>query len=200
MSGFLKDQWTKYRRRKTTVGIILDFLFFALLIGMIIPDSRKVISSTIIRYTMFQPGENSEVIFVDESDLSWKLISLDGATALLSDFKGKVIFLNFWATWCPPCRSEMPSIQSLYDKIKNNKNIKFILVSVEEPETVKNYLAENKFTMPVYVSDKSLTARFKVNGIPASFILNAKGHVVFKHIGSAKWDGKESINFIKGLI
>ncbi len=186
-------------KKKNIKGLIILGALFV--IGFfIVPQVRNIIARTGLNLSSPEFPDHSAISSISTFDFNGTIKTLDGTTTLLSDFKGKVIFLNFWATWCPPCRSEMPSIQSLYNKIKGNNDVKFIIVSMEDPETIKNYLTENKFTMPVYVSDKSLPARFKVREIPASFILNAKGHVVFKHIGSAKWDGKDSINFIKGLI
>jgi len=198
MSGFLKDQWTKYRRRKTTVGIILDFLFFALLIGMIIPDSRKVISSTIIRYTMFQPGENSEVIFVDESDLSWKLISEDGKVVYPKQSLGKPIFINFWATWCPPCIAEMPSLQKLYDRYKGK--VDFYLVSTESIDVMKRHFEKKGFDMPIYKLAGRVSEKFYSQKIPTSFLISPDGKIVILKQGAADWDGKRVFETVDSML
>ncbi len=188
----------KNKKKNIKVLVILAVLFA--IAFFIVPLMRNIIARTGFALSSPEFPKHSEISPLSIFDFKGSIKNLDGTITLLSDFRGKVIFLNFWATWCPPCRSEMPSIQKLYNKIKGNKDVKIILVSIEEPETVKNYLSKNKFTMPVYISDKSLPAKFNVRGIPASFILNAKGHIVFKHIGSARWDDKKSVNFIKGLI
>ena len=198
MSRFLKEQWNKYRRRKTTFGIISDFLFFALLIGMIIPDSRKVISSTIIRYTMFQPRENSEVIYVDESDLSWKLISEDGKVVYPKQSLGKPIFINFWATWCPPCIAEMPSIQNLYDKYKGK--VDFYLVSNEEFSVMKGHLKKKGFTMPVYRQASRVSDKFYSQKIPTSYLISPEGKMVMIKQGAADWDGKHVFEVIDNML
>ncbi len=198
MSKFLKEQWSKYRRRKTTIGIILDFLFFALLIGMIIPDSRKVISSTIIRVTMFQPRENSEIIFVNESDLNWKLISEDGKTVYPKQSLGKPIFINFWATWCPPCIAEMPSIQNLYNKYKGK--VDFYLVSNEDMSKMKDHLKNKGFNMPVYRLAGRVSEKFYSQKIPTSFLISPEGKIVMLKQGAADWNGKHVFEVIDEML
>ncbi len=198
MGNFLKDQWTKYRRRKTTFGIISDFFFFALLIGLIIPDSRKVISSTVIRYTMFQPRENSEIIFVNESDLSWKLIDENGNVVYPKRSLGKPIFINFWATWCPPCIAEMPSIQKLYDRYKGR--VDFYLVSNEDFSVMKGHLKKKGFTMPVYRLAGRVSQKFYSQKIPTSYLISPDGKVVMLKQGAADWDGEHVFEAIDGML
>jgi len=198
MSSFLKTQWDKYSRKKTTFGIISDFLFFALLIGMIIPDSRKVISSTIIRYTMFQPRENDEIIFVNESDLNWKLISEDRKVVYPKQSLGKPIFINFWATWCPPCIAEMPSIQNLYDKYKGK--VDFYLVSNEDFAVMHDHLKKKGFTMPVYRLAGRVSEKFYSRKIPTSYLISPEGKIVMLKQGAADWDGKHVFEAIDNML
>jgi thiol-disulfide isomerase/thioredoxin len=198
MSNFLKDQWNKYRRRKTRIGIISDFLFFALLIGMIIPDSRKVISSTIIRYTMFQPKENDDIIFVTKNDLNWKLISEKGETVYPYHSLGKPIFINFWATWCPPCIAEMPSIQNFYDKYKDK--VDFYLVSNEDMSLMKQHMEKRGFNMPVYQLASTVSEKFRSRKIPTSFLISPEGKIVMLKQGAADWDGRRVFELVDEMI
>lgn len=125
--NFLTDQWNKYRRKKTRLGIIFDFVFTGILIAMLFPGSRRSIMSTFIRLSMFQPHETEEIIYIDQREYDWQLETIDGQKVNLNDFRGKTIFLNLWATWCPPCLAEMPSIQKLYDQYKDN--VAFVMVT-----------------------------------------------------------------------
>lgn len=198
MNDFLKKQWTKYRRKKTTTGIILDFLFLALLIGMIIPDSRKVISSTVIRYTMFQPRETKDIVFVNENDLNCKLIAVDGEIVYPKQSLGKPIFINFWATWCPPCIAEMPSIQKLYNEY--NGKVDFYLISSEEMDIMKQHFEKRGFDLPIYQLAGKVSEKFYSRKIPSSFLISPDGKIVMQKHGAANWDGKKVFALIDKML
>lgn len=133
------------------------------------------------------------------ADYEWAAQSLDGGKFHLSDAKGKVVFLNIWATWCMPCTLEMPGIQSLYEKLKAEE-IVFICVSDEEPEKVREFIAKKGYTFPVYTTEEPPPDVYKTNGIPATFILSRKGAIVLKHQGAARWDSDEIVRLIQTLI
>ena len=132
-------------------------------------------------------------------DYNWRVQGLDGKELDVGKTKGKVIFLNFWGTWCPPCVAEMPSIQRLYDRIKSEE-IHFICVSEEGRTKVSKFVKEKGFTFPLYTLVGEKPQVFKTRGIPATFIISQDGQIVFKHVGSANWDHKTSIDYIKGLM
>ena len=131
-------------------------------------------------------------------DYNWRVQGLDGKELHVGKTKGKVVFLNFWATWCFPCVAEMPSIQRLYDEIKSEE-IHFMCVSDEDGKKVSKFVKENGFTFPLYTLVGEKPHVFKTRGIPATFIISQDGQIVFKHVGAAKWDDKTSIDFIKEL-
>ena len=131
-------------------------------------------------------------------DYDWVVQSLDGQDFKMADVKGKVVFLNFWATWCSPCVAEMPSIQRLHEKLKG-EGVLFVCISNEESSKVSGFAREKGFTFPIYTMHGAPPAVFKTRGIPATFILSPDGKIAFKQIGSAKWDDGKSIDFIKGL-
>jgi len=132
-------------------------------------------------------------------DYNWRVEGLDGKELNVVETKGKVLFLNFWATWCPPCVAEMPSIQSLYDKIKA-EGISFICVSEESRTEVSKFVKERGFTFPLYTLVGEKPQVLKSRGVPATFIVSQDGQIVFRQVGSAKWDDRTSIEFIKGLM
>ncbi|MDH5203286.1 MAG: TlpA family protein disulfide reductase [Nitrospirota bacterium] len=132
-------------------------------------------------------------------DYNWRIQGLDGKELDVGKSKGKVIFLNFWATWCPPCVAEMSSIQRLYDEIKS-EGIDFICVSDEKRTKVSKFVKEKGFTFPIYTLVGDQPQVLRTRGIPATFIISQDGQVVFKHVGAAKWDHKTSIDFMKKLM
>ncbi len=192
--GFWSEQWYKYRRKKTVLGIVFDLLFTALLIALLFPASRKVVQSTIIRYSMFQPRETKEVTYLSHNDLKWNVEDMDGNVVELTQFKGQVLFINFWATWCPPCIAEMPSIQRLYNEYGNK--MAFVVASQESKGILRAFIKEKGFTFPIYVIRNGKPDVFSSRSIPASFLISPEGQIMMKKQGAARWDGKK----VKALI
>lgn len=115
----------------------------------------------------------------------------DNRTFDLSQFKGKKVFVNLWATWCPPCRAEIPSIESLASKTDKSKT-EFIMLSLDDDFLkAKIYAANNKMNLPVYYPAGNLPQLFNVEGIPATFIFNENGEIIFRHTGGLNYDTKE---------
>jgi thiol-disulfide isomerase/thioredoxin len=132
------------------------------------------------------------------SDFALGLETADGIPFDAGSVRGKAVFLNYWATWCGPCRAEMPSIQRLYAKTRD-LGVVFLLVSDEKPEKIKAYLQKNAFTMPIYRSTKSRPAAYQTQGIPATFILASDGRIAFSHVGAARWDDDSALAFLRSL-
>ena len=138
-------------------------------------------------------------------DYSWSLQSLEGTEVELSQFRGKVIFLNLWATWCGPCVAEMPSIQELYNLV-GDEGIVFLMISDEDRETVGDFVEKEGFSFPVYLSqnkifdDDDFPDLLKTRGIPTTYIIDSDGWVIFRHVGSAKWDDESCRDFLQSLI
>jgi thiol-disulfide isomerase/thioredoxin len=132
------------------------------------------------------------------ADLNWAVASLDGTFFPLPETKGKAIFLNFWATWCPPCVAEMPSIQAAYDRLKD-QNILFVCVSDEKADTVKKFQEKHGYTFPVYILGEKAPAVFATSAVPTTFLISASGQIVAKHVGGAKWDSEEALKALRSL-
>ena len=117
--------------------------------------------------------------------INFKLKDLDGKELSLSDLKGKKIFLNFWATWCPPCKSEMPEIEKLYQETKNSDLI-IVAVEIGEPlSTVKPFINNNKYNFKVLLdSDQSVASKYDISAIPTSYFIDKNGYIVSKNLGA----------------
>jgi len=132
------------------------------------------------------------------------LPSLDGRTVRLSDFRGKkVVFLNFWATWCGPCRAEMPSMQTLYEEFQG-KDFEMLAVSVDRygsDKPVQNFTEERRLTFPVLLDrDGSTQTRYGVYGIPTTLLVDKSGTIVKKEVGARDWSTPEIKAEIERLI
>jgi len=112
----------------------------------------------------------------EETGVSFK--NIKNETVLLSELKGKVVFINFWATWCPPCVEEMPSIQTLYNQFKDNKNIVFIMVDVDNNlERAIKFMEKRNFDLPVYVPNSEIPSEYLQGAIPTTVILDKQGNI-----------------------
>ncbi|MCL2139395.1 MAG: TlpA family protein disulfide reductase [Treponema sp.] len=132
-------------------------------------------------------------------DFTLKLVK--GGNVQLSSLKGKVVFLNFWATWCPPCRIEMPSMENMYQQF-NGKAIEFVVVNIrEDEEDVKYFLDYFKFNFPVALDlDGGVAANYGIEGIPTTIIIGKDGKIIIEEVGSRDWNTPEMIDAINILI
>ncbi|GMT49843.1 MAG: hypothetical protein IEMM0008_1382 [bacterium] len=119
---------------------------------------------------------------------NFTLKDLKGNNVSLSQFKGKMVFLNIWATWCLPCRAEMPSMEKIYQKLKN-KNFVMLAISTETQKVVQPFISKSKFNFTILIDSKRETDRlFPGNAIPRTYIINKEGIIIAKHIGNTNWD------------
>lgn len=126
---------------------------------------------------------------------------LAGAPRSLADYRGKVVLLNFWATWCPPCQREMPSLERLRARMAGQPLEIVAVSSAETPEEVKAYLARMKLGFPVLLdTDGSNTRRWKVFALPTTFLLDAGGRVRQVLTGPAEWDEGEALTAVESVL
>ena len=119
---------------------------------------------------------------------SFNLKDINGNVVNLESMKGKKVFVNLWATWCPPCRKEMPSIQKLSAEVNKN-NVVFVMLSLDDDfEKAKTYVQEHNLMLPIYYPAETLPELFNVNGIPATFIFNEKGKLIKRVDGMDNYD------------
>lgn len=132
------------------------------------------------------------------ADYEWSVRTLDDQPVEMARFKGKVVFLNLWATWCGPCVAEMASIQKLWE-ITKDEGVAFVVASNEGPAEISAFLKKRGLTLPVYRMNGEPPAAFRTAGIPATFILGADGRILLKHVGAARWDHPDAVTFLRGL-
>lgn len=119
------------------------------------------------------------------------LVTLDGKAVNLSELKGKVVFVNLWASWCPPCRAEMPGIEALYKKMDPSK-VAFVMLSLDDNAAkARRFVQGQGYTFPVYLRTGELPAPFDSNAIPSTVILGPDGQVAARHDGMAEYDTPE---------
>jgi thiol-disulfide isomerase/thioredoxin len=129
------------------------------------------------------------------------MVDLNGRTVNFESLKGKVIFMNIWATWCPPCLAEMPNIQSLYSKVGSDK-VAFVMLSVDEGgmNKVKKFIRKKGFTFPVYMPASAFPQAFESPALPTTFIISPEGKIVAKQEGMAEYDTREVRDFLLSMV
>ncbi|MBZ9608750.1 TlpA family protein disulfide reductase [Clostridium estertheticum] len=121
--------------------------------------------------------------------LDFKLKDLDGNELSLSDLKGKKVFLNFWATWCPPCKAEMPEIEKLYQETKDS-DLVIVAIEIGEPlDTVKSFIDSNNYNFKVLSDpDQIVAAQYNIASLPTSYFIDVDGNIISKHSGAMNID------------
>jgi thiol-disulfide isomerase/thioredoxin len=157
------------------------------------------IQSVLLYTGILQPDTNESVIHGNQAEYNMPLLTLDGERTSLSEFEGKTIFMNFWATWCPPCIAEMPNIQRLYDDVKDHENIVFVMASLDEnPQKAKDFVERKGFTFPVY----KVLAKPRVydsSVVPTTYVISPDGNIVLEHRGMAKYDTESFKEFLMAV-
>jgi thiol-disulfide isomerase/thioredoxin len=132
------------------------------------------------------------------ADYALAIETMDGLPYDAAALKGRTVFLNYWATWCGPCRAEMPSIERLHARTRD-LGVVFLLVSEEKRDKISDYLRKSALSVPVFRATGTRPSAYRTSGIPATFILSADGRIAFKHVGAAKWDDDSTLAFLRGL-
>ena len=138
-------------------------------------DSDSVKDSASVRDSSIKNDSNAKKI----AALNFKLKDLNGKDVSLNDFKGKRVFLNFWASWCSPCKAEMPDIEKLYAELKDS-NLVILTINIgEDKNTVKSFIGKNKYNFTVLLDLKQKTAgQYNIGAIPTSFFIDKEGNIV----------------------
>ena len=128
----------------------------------------------------------------------WKLTDKDENSYDFNDVKGKVVLVNFWATWCPPCVAEMPSLQELY--YDYGHKVEFLIVANDEKENVVKFLIEKNYSLPVYFERSNSPITLSSKNIPTTYLINRKGEIVIKKTGAADWNSSKMRHTINDLL
>jgi len=134
-------------------------------------------------------------------DYNFTVKDLEGKKIEFKDFQGKVIFLNLWATWCGPCRSEMPAIQKLYGSIDKDK-VAFVMLSLDKDtqlEKVKAFVSSRSFTFPVFMPSGYLADQLQVPSIPTTFVITKDGIIDLKEVGMKNYNTTKFKKYLEGL-
>ena len=132
------------------------------------------------------------------ADFNLTLLDENGATKSLAEFKDKVIFMNMWATWCPPCIAEMPNINKLYKEMGDE--VAFVMVSLDEDfETAKAFNKRKGYSLPIYALQSNRPVMYQSSTVPTTYVIDANGQLVLTHKGMANYNTSKFREFLDGL-
>ncbi len=153
-------------------------------------------------FLLFASCQKKEVLEQGKPAPNFKVLDVNGQTVSLSSLKGSVVILNFWATWCPPCREEVPSLSSLYSRFKGNPDFKLVsVVYNDDPAGARQFLAANHFDFPVYSDPGGMAAvQYGLTGVPETSIIDKKGILQGRVIGPMDWNSPEVVSDINNLL
>lgn len=143
-------------------------------------------------------AENAEMADLTKADFNFKLMDSDGNVTSLEDLKGKVIFMNFWATWCPPCIAEMPSIDKLHQEMGDE--VAFVMLAFDQDfETAKAFDKRKGYNLPIYAPASNMPAMYNSTALPTTYVIDAQGNLALTHKGMADYNDSKFKDFLRSL-
>ena len=187
---------TKKERFKwgAVIAIVLTLWFTGWHRPVVAGIQRAIVSTGIIQPDLTvektqRTGDAPNMFLIDE----------EGKQISLAEFGGKTVFINVWATWCPPCKAEMPGIQNLYEDVKDDA-IQFVMIATDRDfELAKQYKKKNNYSFPIYQMASNFPTELNGNSIPRTYVLDAEGAIRMQHAGMAQYDTKDFREFLAQL-
>lgn len=187
----MKD-WKKHIKTVVFIAVVLVILF--------VPAAKATLIQGLMEIGLFKPNTESKSVDVNSDLVSIKFKDVKGNVVSLADLKGKVIFLNFWATWCPPCLAEMPSINKFYEQFKDQEDVVFLMIDADSDfPKAQAYLDRKKYQFPVYTFASDLPKTIFKGSLPTTVVFDKQGRIAMNGEGAANYASEKFISFIKQL-
>lgn len=185
--------------RKNGLNIAMGIVVVILLVS---PDAKAWTLKQLMRTGLFNASiEEKHTGTSDIVGVDFQFEDENGEVRRLSSLRGKVVFVNFWASWCPPCRAEFPSIQALHSKFGNNPDIFFLMMNEDrERSAATNYLDQEGYEFPVYRSRGPVPEEIYTGTLPTTIVLDKKGRIRMHHTGFANYSSRKFLEQIEALI
>jgi thiol-disulfide isomerase/thioredoxin len=179
-------------------GILLVFLFFRY------TDQGTIVQSWLQQGLLYTGIMQPDVRYAEEHDIpasfDLDLVTLAGEPVSLESFRGKTIFMNFWATWCAPCLAEMPFIENLYQDMKD-EDVVFLLISTDDNvETARKFVDAKGYTLPNYRLAGRVPDVYNVRTLPTTYVIAPSGSMATVHVGMANYDTRGFRTFLRDMI
>ena len=190
----LKSLWAYIKS-----NFINGLFIIAMFVLIFSPGAKAFVIKGLMQVGFFRPDtDNKNEKQTTAPDATFT--SESGTAVSLSSLKGKVVFLNFWATWCPPCIAEMPGINELYKSFSSREDIVFIMVDADgHLGTSQAFMRTHDFDLPLYAANSGTSSGLFTGTLPSTIIINKKGNIVFSETGAANYNTKQFRDFINDL-
>lgn len=175
-----------------------NILWVLAIVLLLVPQTGTPIKAAIQRLFAFAPDSLPEEEQLTLDTYQWPLKTLSGKEVNFVESKGKVVVVNFWATWCPPCIAEMPALQNLYDNY--NDKVEFYFVSNESAEKLKAFMQKKGYELPIYIQEYAAPEAIQSNALPTTAVIDKSGKVVLLETGAKAWDDPEFYSFLDDLL
>jgi len=190
--------------RKKGWNTVLNIVLIGLLLVLVVnPDAKSWILRQFVRTGIFnasikkEPAKGAGL----QPAADFMLTSVSGEKLPLSSLRGKIVFINFWASWCPPCRAEMPSLHNLYQRFRDDDRIVFLFVSEDDQlNTSAAYLQKNNWALPLYSRSGPVAPAIFSGTLPTTVILDKEGRVIYEHQGLAGYDSERFIQRLQSFL
>ncbi|MDF0720171.1 TlpA disulfide reductase family protein [Kaistella sp. PBT33-4] len=166
------------------------------------PDAKSFVLRQLMATGLFNASmDKKDAATASQANTDFDFTDEKGNVQNTASLRGKVVFINFWASWCPPCRAEFPSIETLYTQFKNNPDMVFLTINEDnDPAAGKAYLEKEKFSVPMYQSNGNVPAEIYSGSLPTTVVLDKKGKVRLHHAGFANYASDKFVKQIEELI
>lgn len=177
MKKFTKNQWS-------------NLIFLLLVATLLFTPAGSYVKVLInkAKVAVVSPKPNEKAHRVTITNYQWRLGGLDDGLHNFDGAKGKVALVNLWATWCPPCIAEMPSLQQLYNTYGDK--VQFYFVTNDKPEAVKAFMKKKGYTFPVFFNASEVPVEMYSKTIPATYVIGKTGEIVIKKLDAADWNSE----------
>lgn len=184
---------------KLSKSLISNLIFLLVIAILVIPQTRQPIQVFLNKgLALISPSIKSTEKQAALKSYDWKLKDESGTIFDFENTKGKVVFINFWATWCPPCIAEMPSIQKLYTDYQDK--VVFLFVTNDRFSDINKFLDKHNYSFKVFRPVSPNSSLFDVPSIPRTFLIDKHGKIVIDEGGAANWNSNKVRTTIDGLL
>lgn len=191
---------TSFKQKLTRKNIFNGLFIALLLLVLFVPSAKALMLQGLMEVGLFKPSLTTKTSNTTADLSTIKFKTAKGEIVSLADLNGKVIFLNFWATWCPPCLAEMPSVNKLYEQYKNDPEVVFLLVDADSDfPKAQAYMDRKKYKLPVYNFASNLPESIFKGTLPTTIVFDKKGRISFNGEGPANYSSPKFITFINQL-
>ena len=154
-----------------------------------------------VQHRILANAKAPNLVSSPEPQIDFRFRKLDGTPRHLAQTKGKVVFVDLWGTWCIQCVAEMPTVQALYNRFRNDPDVTFLIISrLDTPEAVRRYARRHHYDLPFYITnDADIPASMQLHQFPATFLYSRNGTMMVKHTGAADWSTPAVVSYINDL-